>query len=296
MDRLPVGGGDPFRGQGDSLSIEASSEPTVPFIISYDDAIWGNAMKALAILLSLSAITLLGAAGEAPTLTVVGEGVVLVPADVVYVSITATVQDENLTVASSESSEALNRTIEALIEAGVDEGAFAAGRGRSVSTIQTASRVCNNSTCVVVSDGAVNLVREEVTIRFDAREEALINRSFEVARSEGAEAGIAGYALVDRRAAIAEAREKAIQNAEAEAGALASAAGLKLGERLEIFERSSPLIREPSYAFDPLGMRMTDLFDLSWPVAVDPFETASSAEPGMMEVISQVFVTYRVSP
>lgn len=253
-------------------------------------------MKAMAILLCLSVLNLLGAAGDAPTLTVVGEGVVLVPADVVYVSISATVQDENLTLASSKSSETLNRTIQALIDAGVDEGAFTAGRGKSVSTIQTASRVCNNSTCIMVADEAASLVREEVTIRFDAGEEALINRSFEVARAEGSEAAISGYDLVDRRAAIAEAREKAIRNAEDEAGALASAAGLKLGERLEILERSSPQVREPSYAFDPPGMRMMDLFDLSWSDAVYPFGTAASAEPGMVEVISQVFVTYRVSP
>jgi len=41
-------------------------------------------MKAMAILFSLYALALLGGAEEAPTLTVVGEGMALVPADVVY--------------------------------------------------------------------------------------------------------------------------------------------------------------------------------------------------------------------
>ena len=47
-------------------------------------------MKALGILLCVLASTLPGAAEDVSTLIVVGEGKVLVPADVVYVSISAT--------------------------------------------------------------------------------------------------------------------------------------------------------------------------------------------------------------
>ncbi len=253
-------------------------------------------MKAMAILFSLYALALLGGAEEAPTLTVVGEGMALVPADVVYVSISFTAEDENVTEASLKSAEAMNRTIEALIDAGVDEGAFQGGRGRSVSTIRTASRVCNNSTCVIVAEEGVTLVKEEVTIRFDASDEALINRSVEVAGEEGADAYISGYALVERGAAATEAREKAVQDAKEDAEALATAAGLKLGERLEIFERSSPSVREFRSFRDPLGIGMMDLFDLFWDESYAPRETAVSAEPGMMEVRSRVLVTYEVTP
>lgn len=164
-------------------------------------------MKALVILLSLLALTILGAAEDATTLTVVGEGRALASADVVYVSISATAQDENLTLASSNSSEVLNRTIEALIDAGVNEDDFQAGRGRSVSSIQTFGRVCNNSSCVMVADKSAIVVKEQATIRFDAKEEDLINRCFEVAEANGAEAAISGYALEDTSAAFAEARE-----------------------------------------------------------------------------------------
>ena len=253
-------------------------------------------MKALVILLSLLALTLLGAAEDATTLTVVGEGRALVSADVVYVSISATSQDENLTLASSNSSEILNRTIEELIDVGVNEDDFQAGRGRSVSSIQTFSRVCNNSSCVMVADKSAIFVKEQVKIKFDAEDQALINKSFEVAETNGAEADISGYALEDTSAAFAEARERAVQDAEDDAEDLAAAAGMKLGKRLEITERSSPSVRLPSSRHDPMGFGMMDLFDFSWPGTFDPFQTPAPAEQGVFEVRSRVVVTYEVTP
>jgi hypothetical protein len=252
-------------------------------------------MKALAILLCLSALALSGTAQDVMALTVIGEGRALVPADVVYVSISATSQDENMTQASSNSTEVLNRTLGALIDAGVDKDAFQAGRGKSLSTIQTMSRVCNDSSCIMVADGAAILVKEEVTIRFDSKDGDLINRTFEVGEEEGAEATIIGYALEDRGAAFAEAREMAIQDAEEVAEALAFAAGMKLGKRLEIIERSSPVVRQMPLNPSPMGFGMMDLFDFIWFGHYDPFDAAVYAEPGIMEVVSRVIVTYEVT-
>jgi uncharacterized protein YggE len=252
-------------------------------------------MKALVILLSLVALTLSGAAENATTLTVVGEGSALASADVLYVSISATTVGENLTQASANSSETLNRTIEALIDAGVNSDDIQAGRGNSVTRIQTFSKVCNNSTCVMVADEAVTLVKEEVTIRFDAEDEDLINRSFEVAETEGAEAAISWYALEDKSVAFTEARERAVQDAEDDAEDLATAAGLKLGKRLEIIERSGPMVRQPHSYHDPMGISMMDFFDFSWPGTFCRYETSINAEPGVFEVRSQVVVTYEVT-
>jgi uncharacterized protein YggE len=256
---------------------------------------WGNAMKVMAILLSLLILTLSGAAEDASTLTAVGEGMVLVPADTVFVSVSVTTEDENVTLASLKNDDALNRTIEALIDAGVKSGDVQSGRGRSVQSIQTRSRVCNNSTCVIVADKAVSRVTDQVTIRFDAKDEALINRSIEATKAEGAEAAISGYALEDDGQALAEARRKAVEEAEENAKALASAAGLVLGKRLEIFEPSYPVVYQQPAGFDPLSLGMMEIFDFSWPGMLDPFETGVSAEPGMLEVRSNVVVTYEVS-
>ncbi|MDF0589927.1 SIMPL domain-containing protein [Candidatus Methanocrinis natronophilus] len=252
-------------------------------------------MKALAILLCLSAMILSGAAEDVMALTVVGDGRVLVPADVVYVSVSSTSTDENLTRASLYSTEVLNRTIEALIYAGLDKFDFQTGRDRSVSSTQTMSRVCNNSSCVMVAEEAVISVKERVTIRFEAKDEDLINRTLEVAEAEGAEASIIGYALEDRSAAFAEARKMAIQNAKDVAESLASAAGMKLDKRLEIIERSSPVVRQIPLDPYPMRYRMMDFFDLFWDKQYDPFDAAIYPEPGMMEVRSRVFVTYEVT-
>jgi hypothetical protein len=253
-----------------------------------------NGMKAIAILLSLLyLLTLSGAAEDAPTLTVVGEGKVALPADTVFVTISVSTEDDNLTEASIANSDALNRTIEALMDVGLKREAVSSGRGRSVQSIQTKSKVCNNTTCAIVASNAVNLVKEQVVIRFDAEDEDLINRTIETARSEGAEAEISGYDLVDAAEAVAEARQKAIDDAEDEVRDLASAAGLVLGERLEIFEPSRPQILQQPAIFDPLDMMY--IFDLSWAGMFDPIDMGRSPEPGMVEVRSQVVVTYEVS-
>lgn len=252
-------------------------------------------MKAMAILLSLLILMLSGAAEDAPTLTVIGEGKVLVPADTVFVTVSVTAEDENVTQASIKNADALDRTIEALIDAGVKRDDVQSGRGRSVQSIQTRSRVCNNSTCVIVGDMAVSRVIDQATIRFDAKNEALINRSLEAARAEGAEAEISGYALEDASQAMAEARRKAVEAAEDDAEDLASAAGLVLGKRQDIFEPSYPQVYQQPAGFDPLDLSMMEIFDSSWPGMLDLFETGTSLEPGMLEVRSKVVVTYEVS-
>ncbi len=254
-------------------------------------------MKAIAILgLLLGLLSLLTLSGASvPTLTVVGEGRALIPADTVYVTVGVTAEDENVTVASLESAEALNRTIKALIEAGLERDDVQSGRGRSVQRIQTMSRVYNNSSCMTVTGSAVSRVTEQVTIRFDAEEEALIESCIETAGAEGAEAVISGYGLEDASRAIAEARQMAVEDAEENAEDLASAAGLALGERLEIFEPSYPRVYQQSDdGLDPFGLGMMELFDLFMPT-FDAFETGPSLEPGMMEVRSQVVVTYELT-
>jgi uncharacterized protein YggE len=250
-------------------------------------------MKVMAILLGLIILTLSGASEDVSTLKVLGEGKVVVPADTVFVTISVTTEDDNLSEASIENVEAMNRTIEALIGVGITREDVQSGRGRSVQSIQTKSRVCNNTTCVIVANDAVNLVKEQVVIRFDADDEDLINRTIKAATAEGAEAEISGYDLADAAEAVAEARQKAIDDAEDSARDIASVAGLVLGERLEIFEPSRPQILQQPAIFDPLDMMY--IFDLSWAGMLEPIDMECSPEPGMMEVRSQIWVTYEVS-
>jgi len=249
-------------------------------------------MKVMAILLGLIILTFSGAASDVSTLKVVGEGRVTVPADTVFITISVTTEDENTTDTSTKNDEAMNKTIEALIDAGVKREDVSSGRGRSVQNIKTSSRVCNNTTCVTVTNSVVSRVKDQVTIRLDAEDVDLINRTIETARAEGAEAEISGYDLVDATVAVAEARQRAIEDAEDEAANLASAAGLALGERLEISELSQPQINQQTASFDPTDMM--NIFDLSWAGMFNLID-ADTTEPGMMEVVSQVLVTYEVT-
>lgn len=253
-------------------------------------------MKALVILLSILILASPGSSQEGMTLKVPGEGTVIVPADVLFVSFSVTVEDEDVTQGSLNASEGLNRTIEALIDGGVNRDDVSAGRGKSVSKIQSTSRVFNDTSGVSVADETVTLVKEEVTIRFDVTDEGLINRSFEVAAAQGAEAAISWYGLKETAGPFAEARKKAVEDAEQVARSIASAAGMRLGERLQIYEPYRPEVIQRSAALDLFEMGMADLFDLSWPWTLDPFEKGYPPEAGMLQVRSGVVVTYRVYP
>ncbi len=251
-------------------------------------------MKAMLILLSLLVLATWGAAVDTTTLTVIGEGEVSVPADTIYVTVSVTSEDDNVTLASLKNDESLERTIEALVDAGVKRDDVQSGRGRSVQRITARSRICDNSTCVIVAEN-VSRVTDQVTIRFDAKDDGMINRTIEAARAEGAEALISGYALEDASDAVAEARQRAIEDAEDDAEDLASAAGLVLGKRLEIFEPSYPGVYQHPAGFDPLDLGMTEIFDFSWAGMLGGQEEETSPEPGILVVRSEVVVTYEVS-
>jgi len=253
------------------------------------------AMKAAAILLGLVILTLFGSAEAASTLTVVGEGEILVPADRVYVTFTVTAEDENATVASMKSSGGLNRTIGALVDAGLKIEDVWSGGARSVSRIHSTSRLSNNSNAVTVAEAGVSRVIDQATVRLDAEDEALVDRTLEAAKAQGAEVEISGYALAEKGAAFAEARRLAVEDAERVAESLASAAGLVLEERLEIFEPSPPRVLQPTSGTDPGALEVAGLFDLSMLSLLDPFEEEVSGEPGMVTVRSRVVVTYQVS-
>jgi len=252
-------------------------------------------MKAMAILLGLLILTLFGSAQAASTLTVVGEGEILVPAERIYVTFTVTAEDGNATVASMKSSEGLNRTMDALVDAGLKIEDVWSGRARSVSRIHSSSRLSDNSTTVTVAEAGVSRVVDQATVWFEAEDEALIDRALDVAKAQGAEVEISGYALVERGAAFAEARRLAVEDAERVAESLAAAAGLVLGERLEIFEPSPPRILQPTSGPNPWALEMADLFDLSMLSLLDPFEEEVPGELGMVTVRSRVVVTYQVS-
>lgn len=232
-------------------------------------------MKRLAILLSfiiLAALSASTAQDDNPTLSVMGEGTVTVPADTVTISVTVESHNENSTLAQAENQEMLNRTKEALMAAGVKPEEIMSGKSSGLTSFQSSSRVChtvNNTTICDVGSSNLMTLSSALTIRLKTTDESRINQVLGAARSSGASPDVIGYSLSDSSSAVADARRKAVEDARSNAQGMANAAGVRLGNVLEINE----------YVYPGIAM-------------VQPFE--SSSRSGMVDVTTYVMVTYEI--
>lgn len=225
---------------------------------------------AVMMLISVSAVSLASAA-DVPTITVVGEGSVTVPADVVYISVSASSDNENVTEAYAESSEKLNGSLDAIKNACTRNCEILQGYSTGIQSTKVCSRgasnesICVNQTVVTVS----------ASIRLANPTQSTIESIRQTAESTGVYAAVTGYALSDATNAKNEARKKAVENARATAEAMVSAAGGRLGKIVDITE-------SPLYMWDiPFGI---------FGPSVEP----STTEPGMVEVKTTVLVTYEI--
>ncbi len=232
-------------------------------------------MSRLAILLSfivLAALSASTAQDDNPTLSVVGEGTVTVPADTVMISVAAESHNENSTLAEAENQEMLDRTKDALMAVGVTPEEIMSGKSSGLMSFQSSSRVCrtvNNTTICDVGSSDITTLSSALTIRLKTADKARINQVLEAARSSGASPDVIGYSLSNASSAVADARKKAVEDARSNAQGMANAAGMRLGNVVEINE----------YAYPGIAM-------------VQPFE--SSGGSGMVEVTTYVMVTYEI--
>jgi uncharacterized protein YggE len=228
-----------------------------------------------AILLSLSVLASLSASAaedDSPTLSVVGEGMVTVPADTVLIAVSVESSNENATQADAENQEKLDRAKEALIAAGVKPEDILSGKSSGLMSFQSSSRVCrteNNSTICDVDDTSTSSLSSSLTLQLKTIDEARVNQVLEAARSEGASPAIIGYSLSDTASAVADARKKAVEDARSNAEGMASAAGVRLGKVVDITEYAYPQIM------------------LAQPVI-------SSSSPDAVNVASYVVATYEI--
>ncbi len=205
-------------------------------------------MKRLIILLSLVALTALSASAaqnDSPTLSVVGEGAVTVPADTVLIAVSVESSNENSTLANAENQEKLDRTKEALVAAGVKPEDILSGKSSGLTSFQSSSRVCrtvNNSTVCDVESSNKSTLTSSMTVQLKSIDEEKINRVMEAAKTAGASPIIIGYSLSDTSSAMADARKKAVEDARANAEGMASAAGVRLGKVLDISEYGYPQV------------------------------------------------------
>jgi len=209
------------------------------------------------------------ALGTNPTLTIVGEGTVTVPADTATISVSVESGIENMTEAQASVQEKMDLVIDALKTAGVKDEEILPGQSSGVSSFQSTSKVCkrvNNSTVCENNTQQASSLERSTVIRLRSTDESRINQVLDVARSAGAQAYVAGYGLSDASKAAAEARQKAVANAKENAAGMAAAEGVRLG-------------------------KVVDISDYGYPVALTDYYS-SLAPLGMVDVTSYVIVTY----
>jgi uncharacterized protein YggE len=226
---------------------------------------WLVIMFGIMITASLPAL----AVGTNPTLTIVGEGTVTVPADTATVSISVESNVNNMTQAQAAVQEKMGGVIDALKAAGVKDEEIMQGQSSGVSSFQSTSKVCkrvNNSTVCENNTAQASSLERSLIVRLKSTDQSRIDRVLEAARSAGAQADVAGYGLSDAGKAAAEARQKAVANAKENAAGMAAAEGLSLGKVL-------------------------DISDYGYPLALNDYY-GSSAQLGMVDVTSYVIVTY----
>ncbi len=212
------------------------------------------------------------AVGTNPTLTIVGEGTVSVPADMATLSVSVESGNEDMTAAQAAVLEKMGQVINAIKAAGVKDDEILSGQSSGVSNFQSTSRVCkrvNNSTVCENNTQKVSSLERSTIIRLKSADEVRINRVLNAARSAGAQAGVEGYGLSDASKAKAQARQKAVANAKENAAGMAAAEGVRLGKVLDI----------------------SDISDYGYPLDLSDFY-GSFAQPGMVDVTSHVIVTY----
>ena len=212
------------------------------------------------------------AMGENPTLTIVGEGTVTVPADMATISVSVVSGNENMTEASASVQAKMAQVIDALKAAGVKDEEIMPGQASGVTSYQSTSKVCkkvNNSTVCENDSTSLSSLERSTIVRLKSIDETRINHVLDAARAAGAQAHVAGYGLSDSSKAATQARQKAVANAKENAAAMAAAEGLRLGKVL-------------------------DISDYGYPMALNDY-SGGSAQLGMVDVTSYVVVTYEIS-
>jgi hypothetical protein len=224
----------------------------------------------LAFGIMIAACILMPAAGIAPTLSAIGEGVAIALADTATIIASVGSGTGNMSQDHKAASEKMDVVIAALKAAGVKDEEIMPEQSSAVASFSSVSNVCqkiNNSTVCDNSSVQASALERSAIIKLNTTDRARIDDVLEAARGAGADAYVAGYSLTDSRAATLEAREKAVANARENAAPMAAAEGLRLG-------------------------RVLDIEDYGIPEAM--YEIPFTSENSMVEVRSYVMVTYEL--
>jgi uncharacterized protein YggE len=224
--------------------------------------------------IAMSMLLLGVAMAENPMVSVVGKGVYKANADITIISVGVESNIDNQTEAEAEVQAKLNRTIDALIIAGLKKDDILQSNAGSFASIQskTCSTVNNTTTC---SYSNLSQLDRTLTVQMKTVDQSKINRVMKAAKDAGANASIVGYTLSDPDKAMSQALKKAEENAKAKAEAYASGEGYRLGKLIQR---------------DEVPAWLCSMDDLSF------FAPDSSSEPGTVNVRACVEAAYELLP
>jgi uncharacterized protein YggE len=185
----------------------------------------------LGIALILAATILSTAADDetVPKLIVQGDGEVSVDADKVTIILGVETRDKSAAVAAVDNAELMNQTIDALLDAGV-----------LIDDIQTTGYSIVSSSRRTDEDAVEEIefiVSNQVAVELNTTDGTNVGDVLDAAVAAGTNRVVSiTFGLQDPRAAMNLALEDAVEDAMSDAAVIASAAGVKLDEILEISE------------------------------------------------------------
>jgi hypothetical protein len=143
------------------------------------------------------------------------------------------------------------------------------GRSSGVSTSGGGVvQFCNNSTCVSKTYFTSTKVQDQILIRLNTTDASAVRRIHDVAVAAGAnETTVTGYGLRDTKAVMGMARQKAVDNARSNAEMLASAAGVRVGKVLNVYEYPGGYM-DQGWMNPAIGPSMSDHIDVTSDVVV----------------------------
>lgn len=210
--------------------------------------------------------------GNTTTLTVEGEGRISVPPDMITIAVGIYSSNANATAAAAQTHAKMDNVISALQADGISKADFL-GRSSGVSASGGGFiQLCNNTTCISKNFTNTNVIQDQILIKLNTTDVSAVRKIHDIAIAAGAnETTVIGYGLRDPKTAIDMARQRAVDNARSNAEMLASAAGVKVGKVLNVYEY-------------PGGY-----MDQGWmSPAIGP------SMPGLIDVTSDVVVTYEI--
>jgi len=177
---------------------------------------------------------------EPATISVNGIGEVFLTPDVAYVTLGVRTESEDAGEAVSDNSELADAIIAALQANGVDEKDI----GTSAFNVYWSEEWQGEGLPYLKTYIVENLV--DVTVRDFDNLGSLLNAALDAGANS---VHNVRFDVLDKSNALAEARVIAVENAQEQAGQLAAAAGVGLGELVTISSWNTPTVVEPSYAY-----------------------------------------------